>query len=107
MAAAVQSFISGDTGVVVRLPVQQSIEHGAEVTLSAWRSGLKSLTVVFDPAVEAPRQTTVATRKIKAVPMAHAMPITAPRERSRNGNSTSAFVARKAAGVKRTVHKAG
>ncbi len=104
MAAAVQSFISGDTGIVVRVPVQKSIERGAEITLSAWRSGLKSLTVVFDPALEAPRQATVVTRRIKAAAQAHATPITAPRERTRGGHSTSAFVAKKPASVKRA-HK--
>ena len=104
MAAAVQSFISGDTGLVVQLPVHKSIERGAEITLSAWRSGLKSLVVVFNPALEAPRQATVTTRRIKAAAQAHATPITAPRERTRGGSSTSAFVTKKPTSVKRA-HK--
>jgi len=107
MASAVQSFISGDTGVVVHLPLQQSVQHGAEIALSAWRSGLKSLTVVFDPSILAPRQTTATTRRIKASPQSHAQPISAPQTRLRNEKSTSVLAARKTTGFKRSAHKAG
>jgi hypothetical protein len=66
MAAAVQSFISGDTGITVRLAPQQSVERGAEMALTAWRTGLKSLIIVFDPAVIAKPLATHSARRIAA-----------------------------------------
>jgi hypothetical protein len=66
MAVSVQSFISGDAGLAVRLPAAQSVQRGAETTLSAWKGGLKSLTLVFDPEIEAKPILKVAARKIKA-----------------------------------------
>ncbi|MDD3030489.1 MAG: hypothetical protein PHS57_09510 [Alphaproteobacteria bacterium] len=70
MAAAVQSFVSGDTDVSLRLPVEQSVLHGAEMTLAAWQAGLKSLTLTFDPALDEKLDSKalekVAVRRIKA-----------------------------------------
>ena len=82
MAASVQSFISGDTGIVIPLPARESVERGAEMTLLAWRHGLKSLNVLFDPALT-PRPARAAAganagtvsrtaRRIKAATHAHA-----------------------------------
>ena len=77
MAAAVQSFISGNTGIVAYLPTTQSITRGAETTLAAWRSGLKAITLVFDPTLAAPRHVDSTRRKIKASAQPHAQPISA------------------------------
>ena len=107
MASAVQSFISGDTGIIAHLSVQQSVEQGAEITLAAWRSGLKSLTLVFDPAVAAPRVASTTTRRIKASAHSRTKPITAPRVQAREGKSRTVLVAKKASTGKRSAHKAG
>jgi ribonucleoside-diphosphate reductase alpha chain len=76
IASAVQSFISGDTGLTATLPAQHSAALGAEATLSAWRRGLKSLTIVFDPAIAArPARKSSAVRQIKAATLPHALPM--------------------------------
>lgn len=67
MASAVQSFVSVDTGLEIRLSNKQSAEYGANATLSAWCAGLKSLTLVFDPELSPPQQhKKAASRQIKA-----------------------------------------
>jgi len=66
MAASVQSFISGDTGVTTHLPVLQNVQRGAEITLSAWQRGLKSLTIIFDPALAPQPARKVAGRRLHA-----------------------------------------
>ena len=81
MAAAVQSFISGDTGLIARLPALQSVERGAETTLAAWRCGLKSLTVVFDPALAAKPIPPTAARRLKASAQPQVKPVSAPSRR--------------------------
>jgi hypothetical protein len=68
MAASVQSFISGDTGIAAGLPAN----HGVDMVLEAWRCGLKSLTLRLAP-VEAKRKATA--RKIKAKSQSHAKPM--------------------------------
>ncbi len=82
MAAAVQSFVSGDTGLTVRLPASQSIACGTDMTLSAWRSGVKSLTIVFDPSVEVRPAVKAVARRIKASAQPHASPVVSLRRRS-------------------------
>jgi ribonucleoside-diphosphate reductase alpha chain len=103
MAAAVQSFVSGDTGAVAHLPVEQSIENGAEMTLAAWRSGLKSLTVVFDPAIAARPERKAATtiRRIKAASQPHAKPMASMPRRAGSGKTVRSIVAKKSAPVRR------
>ncbi len=86
MAAATQSFISGDTGMEVSLPASCKAESGAEVALQAWRLGLKSLDIVFDPGIAAkPRLAktgSVKARRIRAKPFSPAKPKALPRGRS-------------------------
>ena len=114
MAAAVQSFVSGDTGMIAHLPLQQSVERGAEITLLAWRAGLKSLSFVFDPALAAQpvRKNAGAGRRIKAAVEAHAKPMaTVPPGRVRangkpsGGKSAAVLSVKKTASGKRTAHK--
>ncbi|MDR3423890.1 MAG: hypothetical protein P4M13_02260 [Alphaproteobacteria bacterium] len=100
MSASVQSFISGDTGLIVRLPTQQSIERGAETTLSAWRSGLKSLTIIFDPAIAAKPQRQATARRIKAAGQPQAKGIAAPQHRPME-KTPPVFVAQTPIGAKR------
>ncbi|MDR3448459.1 MAG: hypothetical protein P4M15_01695 [Alphaproteobacteria bacterium] len=94
MAASVQSFISGDTGVTARLPASQSAESGAEMTLAAWRRGLKSLTLVFDPALTEKTASTSTARRIKPASQPHATPMKLQR-RSRNGKSATSSTSHK------------
>jgi ribonucleoside-diphosphate reductase alpha chain len=79
MAAAVQSFITEDTGITAPLPTARSVARGADTVLSAWRCGLKSLTVFFDSAVAAKpvREVDSPIRRIKASPQPHAKPLSA------------------------------
>jgi hypothetical protein len=104
MAASVQSFISGDTGIVIRMPARESVERGAEMTLLAWRHGLKSLNVMFDPALT-PRPARAAAganagtvpraaRRIKAATHAHAE----TPKMARQGRSAKSVASGKAAG---------
>lgn len=109
MAAAVQSFISGDTGMTAHLPLQQSVERGAEVALSAWRHGLKSLALVFDPAIAAQpvRKAAATVRRIKPAAQPHAKPMTSMPQRARNGKPTPVLAAKKPASIRRASHKNG
>lgn len=77
MAASVQSFITGETGTAVTLPVQDSVNRGLAVVLSAWRQGLKSITLVFDPALAVPALRTArdSARVITAATQAHNNPM--------------------------------
>jgi ribonucleoside-diphosphate reductase alpha chain len=100
MAAAVQSFISGDTGLVARLPAARAIACGAETTLSAWRSGLKSLTIVFDPSIVVKEQRQTAARKINAAAQSHAKPMGTPKRKVVAKNAP-ALVAKKTTGARR------
>lgn len=53
MAAAIQSFVTGDTGVRLDLPDGTlRAKRGAEMTLVAWRLGIKSLDIAFDPSMK-------------------------------------------------------
>ncbi len=90
MAAAVQSFISGDTGIALSLPQSQSIISGGESTLSAWKAGLKSLTIVFDKTIEGEvvREPSLTTRRIKASPHSRGKAFRAPPRYSKNGKTT-------------------
>ena len=103
MAAAVQSFVSGDTGMTAYVSAQQSVERGAEVTLAAWRGGLKSLTVVFDPAIAAQpvRKAATTTRRIKAAAQPHAKPMASLPRKSRAGKSAPVLAAKKPSSTKR------
>jgi len=104
MAASVQSFVSGDTGIVASLPATQSVTRGAEVTLAAWQSGLKSVTLIFDPAIEAKpvRGFVSTTRRIKAASQPHAKSFKAPQRLSRSGKTAPVLSAKKS----RAAHKA-
>lgn len=75
MAAAVQSFISGDTGVIARLPAANGLERGAETALVAWRSGLKSISVTFDPSMKEPVERKSVARRIRASSRPHTAPV--------------------------------
>jgi hypothetical protein len=99
MAAAVQSFISGDTGVTARLP--QDVQRGAEATLAAWRGGLKSLTLVFDPAivVKSTPQTAARRIKISAQPRARAV---ASGQRRTVGKSAPVLATKKQTNARRS-----
>jgi len=48
MASAVQSFIMGDVNLVLPLPMQTSAETRADLFLSGWRQGLKSMKLYFE-----------------------------------------------------------
>jgi hypothetical protein len=100
MAAAVQSFISCDTGLAVTLPANQGVERGAETTLSAWRRGLKSLTFTFDPALTAPAAHESKGRRIKAAAEPHAKPF-APLPRQSQSRKTATAHAEKRGSEKR------
>lgn len=50
MAAAVQSFLSGGADLAVSLPAGATFEEGAETVLAAWRRGVKTVTVFYEPA---------------------------------------------------------
>jgi ribonucleoside-diphosphate reductase alpha chain len=52
MAAAVQSFVSGETGLAVRVPAQLPTAQVEKILLEAWRRGVKSLTIDFDANME-------------------------------------------------------
>ncbi|MFA5041661.1 MAG: hypothetical protein WC464_08525, partial [Bdellovibrionales bacterium] len=100
MAQAVQSFISGDTGLVVRLPLSQSVEHGAKTALAAWRSGLKSLTIVFDPDVAAKPVLKSKARRIRISSRPMAKPVVAAK-RSKSGKHGLVLTTRKPASIRR------
>jgi len=105
MAAAVQSFISGDTGVRAHLPTSHNAERGAEITLSAWRRGLKSLTIVFDPALLPSNPRPSTGRRIRAASKPHAKPFSSPPRRSENRKNASLHGAKKAPSSRRSSHK--
>ena len=111
MAAAVQSFVSGDTGMTATIPASQNITRGAEITLAAWRRGLKSLTFVFDSklvvkeVMAKPARETIP-RRIKAATHAHAKPFASPPRSSRGSKHATLHAAKKSASGKRTAHKA-
>lgn len=48
MAAAVQSFISGDIGMTLKFSSSLPLEKQQRLLLDAWRSGIKSLTITRD-----------------------------------------------------------
>lgn len=48
MAAAVQGFISGDVGLNLSLPLNNSIEKNEALLLAVWRQGLKSVSIAHD-----------------------------------------------------------
>ena len=48
MAAAVQSFISGDVGLNLTLSSQASLEKSEKLILSTWRQGIQTVTLSFD-----------------------------------------------------------
>jgi hypothetical protein len=105
MAASVQSFISGDTGIAAPLPAAQSIDKGAEIALSAWRCGLKSLTLVFDPTLVATtRKAAMTNRRIAATTQPQAKPFTTPPRRATNGKSSSLLVKEASASTRAAKH---
>lgn len=98
MAAAVQSFISGDTGISVSVSSAHKAESGAEVALMAWRLGLKSLEVVFDPdkpakplGLGAHKQ--AQARRIKAKPLSPLKPALSARGRVMKSRAKKSAVA--------------
>lgn len=56
MAAAVQSFISGDAGLEIALPANSTAEKNEALLLAAWRQGVKSLRVRYDVEIEARKE---------------------------------------------------
>jgi hypothetical protein len=106
MAASVQSFVTGDTGLAVSLPLQQTVERGAEMTLSAWRRGLKALTIIFDPTLTAaPVRKSAIARRIKPTPESHAKPFTSPPRRTSDGKTAPVMVTKKAHSSHRSTPK--
>ncbi len=101
MAAAVQSFVSGDTGVTLRLPLAQSVEAGAEAALSAWRGGLKSLTLVFDPALAPKTAAKTKARRIKVSAHPLAKPVLPSRQSKTRKHGATVLSARKSGGTRR------
>jgi ribonucleoside-diphosphate reductase alpha chain len=51
MAASLQGFVSGEVGLAVALPVNLPLSACEKILLSAWRQGVKSLTLSFDPDI--------------------------------------------------------
>lgn len=94
MAAAVQPFISGDTGITASLPLARGREHAAAIVMDAWKRGLKSLSVIFDPALAAPVARVSTARKIKPAPHAPARPSHSLSRRTKTAKTTL-HVARK------------
>ncbi|MFA4993759.1 MAG: hypothetical protein WC521_00415 [Bdellovibrionales bacterium] len=82
MAAAVQSFVSCDAGFKVTLSTSQSVERGADMALSVWRSGVKSMTVVFDSSLKSKPVAKSAVRRIKATAQPMAKPVVSPQRQS-------------------------
>jgi len=101
MAAAVQSFVSGDTGLTVRVPASLSVAHGTDMTLSAWKNGVKSLTIVFDPFVEAKTVVKTVARRIKASSQPIAKSVASLQRRS-VGKRTPVLLAKKGHGTRRS-----
>jgi len=96
MAAAVQSFVSGDTGVTVRLPASQSVECGAETALSAWSLGLKSLTLVFDLAMTAKPVLKIVSHRVKGSAKAPEKAVVSLHSKPKARRQTSIVSAKKA-----------
>jgi ribonucleotide reductase alpha subunit len=86
MAAAVQGLISGDTGLTVSLPVNSTAENNERLLLSAWRQGVRSLSMDFDAApVTKKIVEKKAARKIRASEFIHTTqpPTSLPRRGAR------------------------
>ncbi|NTU77698.1 MAG: hypothetical protein HGA90_07820 [Alphaproteobacteria bacterium] len=48
MAAAVQSFVEGDVGLVLSLPASTTVPERADILLTAWQQGLRSVTLYIE-----------------------------------------------------------
>lgn len=96
MAAAVQSFISGDTGISVSVSLANKAESGAKVALMAWQLGLKSLEIAFDPDKPAKplRMNSAASkaRRIKAKSLSPLKPALSARARSAKSRAKKSMV---------------
>ncbi len=92
MASSVQSFISGNTGTTVFLSPKQSAQSGAAITLTAWKAGLKSLTLVFDSSIQLRLVPSVAKgeRRIKVLSESQARSFTTPKRRLQSSKATTA-----------------
>lgn len=85
MAASVQSFLSGQTNLTLNLPVGLPAEQYEKLLLDAWRRGVKSMTVVFDPALELKAQKPAAVRRKAA--FLHAKAPALPKRQSRSATA--------------------
>ena len=56
MAAAVQGLVSGESDLRLALPVGLQAERYEKLLLDAWRRGVKSLSITFDPNLQTPAQ---------------------------------------------------
>ncbi|MGE3623477.1 MAG: hypothetical protein AB7H77_06375 [Bdellovibrionales bacterium] len=90
MAGAVQSFISGDAGLQIPLPAGSTIAENENLLLSAWRMGVKSISLEIDgaasTAVEAPASEDRESRR-PATPITPASRFTAPLRSTLRGRS--------------------
>jgi ribonucleoside-diphosphate reductase alpha chain len=104
MASALQGFISGNTGAAIFLPLQSSLEKEVEVTLSAWRSGLKEFSITLDPDIVAPaaRAAENSPRRLTTSAHAHAKPMAPLARHSRSAKSTSLLATKKPMSSRRT-----
>lgn len=90
MASAVQGLVSGKTALELRLPVGMPAERLEKLLLEAWRRGLKSLVITFDPAIEAEKTAAplkITRRKIAENAFLHTKAPQLPKRRSRSGAS--------------------
>jgi len=95
MSAAVQGFVSGETGLTLNLPVGLPAERIEKLMLDAWRRGVKSAVMIFDEALNADARKTAphasqsalrrkTTRKHAASSFMQAKPPALPKRISRS-----------------------
>ena len=63
MAASVQGLVSGEAALRLRLPFGMPAERFEKLLLDAWRRGVKSLEVSFDPGHAVQKTATTAIRR--------------------------------------------
>ncbi len=77
MAAALQGFVSGDTGLVLTLSLPNKVESAARLVLDAWRNGLKAVHFIFEETVKTPPVLKNKARRLVARPLEK--PVAVPR----------------------------
>lgn len=85
MAAAVQGFVSGETGLRLHLPLGIVAESYEKLVLEAWRRGVKSAAIVFDAELAAAQGKSAGkiTQKSKLSAFLHAKAPALPKPSSR------------------------